>query len=165
MKAVRALHGRGVSLWDQAWEAENDEPTIQPLGEGGGDATSQPCPCTSCEVRRCAVRNIILLPRKPERASHMWEALRYGWAMGAPLTPAMEEVFAAQRSSTRAVLLSFHVALRLSQGKGASKQKAAWKGMARMLIDLIEEILVLAGLEIPELVRRPLPRGHTVSRT
>jgi hypothetical protein len=92
----------------------------------------------------------------------MWTALRYGGLMGAPVSPAMEELFEAKRRSTCAVLLCFHVATGLSQGEGAVEQLAAWSGMRRMPMELIEKILVFAELEIPESLRRALPRKQCV---
>jgi hypothetical protein len=87
----------------------------------------------------------------------MLSALRYGWVMGAPLTSVMEEVFVDQRRSTRGLLLSFHVAARLSQGEGSGERRAAWSAMGAVPVELIENILVLADFEIPESLRRGLP--------
>jgi hypothetical protein len=70
----------------------------------------------------------------------------------------MEAFFKAQRCSTRTVLLSFKVATRLSQGEGAVEQLAAWSAMGGMPMELIEKILVFAELEIPESLRRALPK-------
>ncbi len=89
----------------------------------------------------------------------MQKALWYGWALGAPLSPAMEAVFKAKRGLTRTVLCCFHVATRLSQGKAALEQRAALGAMGRVPVDMVEQILMLAELEIPELLRRPLPRA------
>jgi hypothetical protein len=86
----------------------------------------------------------------------MLPALRYGWLMGAPLSPAMEGVFEGHRRSSRAVLLCFHVAARLSKGPGVVGKRAAWSVMRRMPIELIEKILLLAELEIAESLHRPL---------
>jgi hypothetical protein len=144
---VRFLHSRGVRLWDHAQEEEPED--------FGTSCFS--CKCLAHQAERCAERNAIALPCKPEDASHMLSALRYGWAMGAPLTPVMEEVLAAQRMSTHAVLLCFHVATGLSQGEGSVEQRAAWSAMGRVPMELIEEILILAELEIPELLHRGLP--------
>jgi hypothetical protein len=77
------------------------------------------------------------------------------------LTPAMEELFRAHRRSTRAVLLSFHVAAPLSGGEGTPWQKA-WAAMGRVPHELLENIIVHAGFEIPKSVRRSLPRTPSV---
>jgi hypothetical protein len=93
----------------------------------------------------------------------MWKVLMYGAAHGAPVTPAVAELLGAQRSATRAVLLSFHVATRLSEGEGTPKQKAAWASVGRTPIEVIGMILILADLEIAESMRpRPavLPTNH-----
>jgi hypothetical protein len=137
---VRFLHSRGVPLWDHA----SDE------GAEENDIKARECICMACKMLRFARKKIIGLPCKPEDASHMLPALLYGWIMGAPLSQTMQEVFKARRQSTRAVLLCFHVAARLSQGWGVVAQRAAWSAMQRMPMELIEEILILAELEIPE---------------
>ncbi len=77
----------------------------------------------------------------------MYTALLYGALMGAPMSPAMEEMFKTQRKSTRAVLLYFHVATGLSQGEGSEEQRAAWSCMGRIPLGVIEKILLLADLE------------------
>jgi hypothetical protein len=74
----------------------------------------------------------------------------------------MEEMFKSQRQSTRAVLLCFHVATRLSQVhhvEGSEGQRAAWTCMGRIPLGVIEKVLLLADLEIPESVRRGLPEN------
>ncbi len=115
----------------------------------------------------------------------MYKVLRYGALMGAPLSPAMEEMIKSQRESTRAVLLCFHMAtglsqregreeqvaawsymglllrlrgaIGLSQGEGSEEQRAAWSCMGRIPLGVIENILLLADLEIPESFRRGVP--------
>jgi hypothetical protein len=82
--------------------------------------------------------------------------------MGAPVTSLMEEVFKAKRRATRAMLACLHVATALSQGKGTVERKAAWSVMGRIPLELIDEILLRADLEIPESLRRGLPGGRTV---
>jgi hypothetical protein len=86
----------------------------------------------------------------------MWSALMYGAVHGAPLTPAAKLALKAQRKVTRTVLLSFYVAGRLSEGEGTLEQRAAWAVMGRMPIEILENILVLADLEIAESLRRSL---------
>jgi hypothetical protein len=51
-------------------------------------------------------------------AETLWGPLLYGWVNGAPVTPAVKEVCKAKRAATRATLLSFYVASRLSRGEG-----------------------------------------------
>ncbi len=84
---VRFLHSRGVPLWDDAQEEEE-----QVLG-----TCCFSCKCWVCQAERCARRNAIALPCSPADAAHMLSALRYGWVMGGPLTPVMEEMVRAQR--------------------------------------------------------------------
>jgi hypothetical protein len=149
---LRFLHTRGAPLWDQAGEDAAEEP----------NSSGQDCSCISCDPYHLASMGRVALLCKPEDANRMWQSLRYGGFMGAPWSPAMEEMFRAQRRSTRAVLLCFHVATRLSQGWGVAAQRAAWSGMRHVPMELIEEILVLAELEIPESIRRALPRKQWV---
>jgi hypothetical protein len=144
---VRFLHSRGAPLWDHARDDAAEEP----------NSSGQACSCISCRLYHLPSKGIIALPCMPEDANRMWQSLRYGGFMGAPLSPAMEEMFRAQRRSTRGVLLSFHVATRLSQGWGVAVRRAAWSAMGRMPMELIEKILILAELEIPESLRRGLP--------
>jgi hypothetical protein len=92
----------------------------------------------------------------------MYRAMRYVSCMGAPVTPSMEKIFRDERAATRALLLSFHVATRMGQGKGICKQGAALDGMARMPPELIEKVLVHADVEIPELLGRSLPPQRSV---
>jgi hypothetical protein len=153
-ECVRLLHRAGVPLWAHAWEEtpQDDYP----------ESKSVSCACTRCGLWPLAAEKILAIPCTPENAEYMWGPLRYGWEMGAPVTTLMEEVFKAKRSATRAVLACFHVASGLSQGKGTPERKAAWSVMGRIPLELIDEILVRADLEIPESVRRGLPGGRSV---
>jgi hypothetical protein len=92
----------------------------------------------------------------------MYAAMRYASCMGAPVTPFVEKIFRDERAATRAVLLSFHVATRLSQGEGPLKHTAMWAVMARMPLELVETVLVHAVMEIPESLRRSLPPQRSV---
>jgi hypothetical protein len=141
---VDCVHSRGFSLWEKAEDR---------------DATNRTCSCISCEPVDCASERTITFPCKPEDASRMYTALLYGALMGAPLSPAMEDMFKTQRKSTCAVLLCFHVATGLSQGEGSEEQRAAWSCMGRIPLGVIEKILLLADLEIPESLRRGLPEN------
>ncbi len=90
----------------------------------------------------------------------MWKALRYGSCKGAPVTPLVEEMFAAER---RALLLSFHVAPRLSEGDGQPKgKKATWAVMGRVPPELIHRVLVHADLDIAEAFQQSLFRQPSV---
>jgi hypothetical protein len=97
---------------------------------------------------------IVTIREISEYADSVWAALRYGWVMGAPVTPVMEEVFEAQRAATRATLCCFHVASRLELGDGTSEQQDAWGAMGRVPMDLIEKILLGAHFEIWETLHR-----------
>jgi hypothetical protein len=106
--------------------------------------------------------NIITIPQMVKDADHLVEALRYGWAMGAPVNPAMQQVFEDQRAATRATLLTFRVAHRLSRDEGISwEERAGWAAMGRTPIELIEKIVVLADLEIPGTIGRSLQKTCT----
>jgi hypothetical protein len=103
--------------------------------------------------------------------NRMWAAVRYvrgavryvyGAYMGAPFTPVVHEVFRFKRIATRAVLLCFHVAGRLSRETQTGRKRAAWAGMGRMPPELIEKVLVDADLEIPESIGRGLPVQSSV---
>jgi hypothetical protein len=149
---VRYLHGAGVPLWECAWEEEGED----------GKLVAMDCACGGCDLYDSARNEIVPIPREPKDAAHMLKALRYGWAMGAALTPTMERVLEDQRRSTRAVLLCFHAATRLSRGAGNVEQGIAWAVMGAIPIELIEKMLVLADLEIPESLHCTLPRERSV---
>jgi hypothetical protein len=106
--SVRFLHSRGLSFW---------------VGAAVESATEIRCSETKFCAIRCLAKRILLIPEKPEDASRMWRAVRYGSLFGAPLTPVMQEVFKSKRRSTRATLLCFHVATRLSRGEGPPEQR------------------------------------------
>ncbi len=112
---MRWLHARGVPLWDAAWEEEVEGSTIRAL------------PCGRCKFYHCAGKKIIAVPRKPKHASHVFEALWYGWFRGAAMTPALAETFKARRRAMRAALCCFHVAARLSQGRGRWIRRLHWQ--------------------------------------
>ncbi len=106
--------------------------------------------------------NVIAVPRNMKAAEHMWDALRYGWTMGAALPPAMVHEFESRRAATRAVLLCFSVAARRSPESVSREQAAAWSAMGRVSMELTEQILLRANLEIPESMFRGLPRHCSV---
>ncbi len=141
---VRLLHSRGVPLWEWVW----DEPTEE---EWPG------LRLCLCKLYDDAIAGRLVVPHQPAAAKHMWKTLMYGAIHGAPVTPAVVALFITQRSATQAVLLSFHAAARLNQGGGTPEQIAAWAVMGCVPIQLIENILVLADLEIPESLHRSLP--------
>jgi hypothetical protein len=144
---LRFLHARGVPLWTYAWQewTKDDWFCLMP-------------PRCVCRLYDHAQEGTFPIPYPPEDATYMRKALMYGVVHGAPVPPLMKAVLQAQRSATRAVLLSFHVAARLSAGEGTQGQKADWAVMGRVPIELIEEMLLLAELEVTESVRRPLER-------
>jgi hypothetical protein len=58
----------------------------------------------------------------------------------------------------------------MSRGEGCRQKKAAWAAVGRMPIELIEKILLLAKLEVPESIHHGLPitlsvRVQTKDRT
>jgi hypothetical protein len=146
---MRVLHDGGVPFWERAWEV-------------GHDPKRRNSSVPHLRLGHCMQNSISPVPYRPEDEVLMYKAMRYASCLGAPVTPSMEKIFGDERATTRAVLLSFHVAARLSQGKGRKKQRAAWGGMARMPAELIEKVLVHAELEIPESLRRSLPLQRSV---
>jgi hypothetical protein len=136
---VRLLHSRGVGLWAGAFERI-------PLNE----TALRPEFTHMWRYQKRALRQqeIIALPKRPEDVAKMWGVLQYGWAMGAPLTPAIEEVFRAKRAATRATLLCFIVAARPSRQLGMSpRQRAALAVMGRMPIEMVAKIILRADFE------------------
>jgi hypothetical protein len=103
--AVRFLHSRGVLLWAQAWEDTADD--IRSARVWGFEWNPG-------RRGHCLKHMVLTIPPLPKISTDMWKVLGYGSAYGAPVTPVMEEG-AAKRRSTRALLLSFHVAARLSR--------------------------------------------------
>ncbi len=184
---VRLLHEGGVPLWERAWTWEV---------ETGPHSLCANILLGLQQIMYAEQHKLIVVPQVAAAGVQMRKVLRYGACMGAPVTPGIEEMLRADRAGTRAVLLSFHVAAGLSQGKGVEsgkvlpphnarskqagsvqmsrrqdaarpcklntkrgrwKQRDAWAVMARMPPDLIDKILVLADLEIPESARRTVP--------
>ncbi len=152
LDAVQLLHRGGVPLWEGAWEEKREVGITDDMARWFGQLTPHDF------VRH----NIITLPRSPAAAERMADALHYGWAMGAPVPAATEDAFRAKRAATRATLLCFHAAARLSRERGSRKQRAALAGMGRVPIELIEKIILLAKLEIPDLMYRSLPGKRSV---
>jgi hypothetical protein len=99
----------------------------------------------------------------PEHAEGVWRAFLYGRAMGAPLTPGMEDICKVKRAGARATLLCFHASARLSRGEGTPTTRAVWAQMAHVPIELVERIVVLADLEIPDSMLRIRPTNRTVT--
>jgi hypothetical protein len=152
LDVVRFLHSREVSLWSSAC----DESAQDKLAR---DAARE---MVLRDYADLLYSNTIAIPEMPEDAEHMREVLHYGWAMGAPLTPVMKEVFEAKRAATRATLLCFHVATGLSQTEGASwEQTAAWAVMGRVPTEIIEKILLDAECEIADTLRRSVQRDRS----
>jgi hypothetical protein len=124
LELVRLLHSRGVGLWAGAYEEQALYPTVH--------RCSWQSPTTVGvaflgNIKKDDLRQqeVIAIPRKPQDVAEVWRVLQYRWAMGAPLTPAMEEVFMAKRAATRSTLLSLKVADRLSRKEGISSQERA----------------------------------------
>ncbi len=158
LDSLQFLHGRGVPLWEGAAEESGDE-------DEGPPASLLVYWRPSLKVKQRAnwsASKIIALPPNAEAAEHMMNTLHYGWTLGAPLTPLMEDVFKGKRAATRAVLLCFHVAAQLARQERTEEERAVCGGMGRMPLDLIEKVLVFAHLEIKESLRRGLQRGCTV---
>jgi hypothetical protein len=147
---MRFLHERGVPFWERAWEVE-DDPDKPPN-----------CRLPLVRLKHCMLSTVCPIPQAPEDEVLMYTAMRYASCMGAPVTPSMEKIFRDERAATRAVLLSFHVATRMGQGKGIWKQGAALGGMARMPPELIEKVLVHADFDIPKSLGRSLSPQRSV---
>jgi hypothetical protein len=109
---VRLLHSRGVPLWDSASEEDaQDREARDPAGE-----------MLLRDHDYLLRKSTFAIAQLPQDSEYMRKVLHYGWAKGAPLTPAMEEVLKAKRAATRATLLCFHVTTGLSQAAGASRR-------------------------------------------
>jgi hypothetical protein len=93
LDAMRSLHARGAPLWVAAYDEEPEE------GNPQGNVRSGPL--SSSKRIWAAMRKTITVPQIPQDADSMWGALRYGWVMGAPVTPLMEAEFKAQRVAPR----------------------------------------------------------------
>jgi hypothetical protein len=135
---VRHLHSRGVALWAGAYEEK-------PI-----NVTTPGQLSVSMRLVKEALRQqeVIAIPENPLDAEKMLRVLQYGWAMGAPLTPAMEELFMAKRAATRSMLLSLTAAARLSRKEGiSSQQRAAWSVMGLVPQELVEKLVVRTDLE------------------
>jgi hypothetical protein len=112
---VRFLHSRGVPLWDSACVEDTKDRDFR-----------DPARKKFLEYHTVLLaRSILAVPEMPQDAEDMWKALYYGWAMGAPLTPVMEDFFEGKRAATRVTLFCFHVATGLSQDDGASCEQTA----------------------------------------
>jgi hypothetical protein len=132
---VRFLNKRGFRLWGQA-EAWKCSPaplnfTVEEAGK---------------------------LVRYPLELVPVWKAFRYGAVHGAPVTPELRQLFWMKRQRTRMVLCCFKAAARLSQGPGSTQQLDDWAAMAALPSEVVQKILILAHLEIPERVVSRAPR-------
>lgn len=92
----------------------------------------------------------------------MFDVLRWAYAHGAPVTPAVDDAIRAMRASTRAVLLALHGATRVRRGDGTQAERAAWASMHAVPPSVVEKIVARAGLEIPESFGRSLPAHRPV---
>jgi hypothetical protein len=142
---VRLLHSRGVPLWDRAWEIPDRSNISEDLSFDW--------------LKHCLQERILPIPESRVYCTRIWKALRYGSCKGAPVTPLVEEMFAAER---KALLLSFHVAPRLSEGEGQPKgNKVTWAVMGRVPPELVHA-LVHADLDIAEAFQQSLFRQPSV---
>ncbi len=66
-------------------------------------------------------------------------------------------LYREERELSRTVLRCFSAATRLSKTAGCPDQRRTWAHMGAVPWALVEEILILADLEIPETVMRRLP--------
>jgi hypothetical protein len=155
LDTLRFLHCRGAPLREAAYDEQ--------AHEDQADSTVPLNTTTSQERSGALMDGRTATPQSPQDADAMWAALRYGWVMGAPVTPVMEDMFKAQRAATRATLLSFHVSSRLSRGEGTSEQRDTWGVMGRVPIHVIEKIILGANFEICETLHRPFQSGPTAS--
>jgi hypothetical protein len=154
LDSVRLLHSRRVPFWAGAYQE----------GAYGMETAHPLLPYTRRTTQEALhEQRVIAVPEKPADAEHMLSALRYAWAMGAPLPLAVEELFTAKRAATRATLLCFGVATRRSQERGGSpRQRAAWAVMGRMPMELVEKIAVHAEFETPDTLGRSRAPDCTV---
>ncbi len=146
---VRLLHSRGVGLWAGAYKKKPLCASAPPwLSLGIHDSVKK-------EKEALREQDFIAIPQIPKDVVTMSRVLQYGWAMGAPLTPAIEEVFRAKRAATRSTILCFKAAARLSREVGISpRQRAALAVMGRMPIEMVETILMHADFETEHTLRR-----------
>jgi hypothetical protein len=174
MDAVLYLHSRGLQLWDSATEEDgNDLECNNPVSRFAGSRRQAAAISSKHDKKAVSIKrrladltrkqvlqgnNIIAIPKTLQDAAHMWKVLRYGWGVGAPLTPPIEEAFKAKRAATRAVLICFHIGAKLSQEEGTSLEERSPSGpMGRVPPELIEDILVHADFEIRQSLRHSLP--------
>lgn len=147
LDSVRAFNSKGLGLWEYAC-----------YDQDFNFYHHRTWPHIQQEMK------VIDIPKTREDATRMFKTLLYGWYRGAPVPPAFEAEFKAMRAATRATLLCFHVASRLSEDEGSlGEHSEAWCVMGRMKLDLIGEILIHADFEIKDTFRRPFPRSCRAS--
>jgi hypothetical protein len=142
---ARLLHQHRIPLWSGAREQKTRE-------AGATHALYRYLPAQPYFDGK----NIMVIPRSEQTNSLMYNVLRWGHACDAPVPPSVEDAIKAKRSSTRAVLLSFHAARRLSRGEDAGDNRAVWAGMHAVPPELTEKFLLQADLEIPESIGKAL---------
>lgn len=137
---VRWLHERGVPLWQHAEEEASR-----------GVLVDWKLQAYNVVVYRPQVTPLTLvMPSNPLDLVPIWQALRYGSLHGAPVTPRVQAFLKEMLERSQAVLGCFKAAARKSQGPAAPEQRRAWASMAALPTVVVEEILILADLEIPE---------------
>jgi hypothetical protein len=162
LDTVRLFHTRGVPLWDGACEEEPEEEE-KVEAEDTGNLESMRYFVNMVRRKDLRGKKIIAIREPPEDPEVMWQALRYGWAMGAPVTPAVEAAFRGKRAATCATLLCFRVAAKLGLAEEtASEHGPTWAVMGRVPPELVEKVVVHADFEIPDTVRRGLPTARSV---
>ncbi len=150
---VCSLEAQGVTLWKAACDEEDITSTFR----GNVNVVAF--------WKKYMLRDdVLVVPRMIN--DNMMKTLMYGWAKGAPVTPAVKAAFIVKRANTRAMLSSFHVAARRSVNEETPLQhKAIFAAMGLMNKDLIwnsrvedpSKILLYTDLEISETVGRSLP--------
>jgi hypothetical protein len=150
LHAVRTLRNRQVGLWEYACREEDMD--ARTFSRSDIDATF-----FKCYVLR---HKILVVPQMPNE--HVLRAMHYGWAKGAPMTPAMDALFRAKRAATRTTLLCFHVATGLSTKEETPPQlRASFAAMGRVPVDLIERFLLESDLENAETLHGIIPATNS----
>lgn len=105
--------------------------------------------------RRCTVvgPEALVIHPQPHYKEALFKAMRYGSLHGAPVTRPLKKHFRWKQQRTHALLCCFKAAARLTQRAGAA---GALASMGAVPTEVVELIVVLADLEIPEIVMKPV---------